>query len=104
LILALVVGITSSIFGLGISNVYVASTLIIAGVIVGFLNVTARETKDFLLASVSLVIVLMFGGSVLGTVLLIGAYLQITMAAMLIFIVPATIIVALKAIYVAAND
>jgi hypothetical protein len=98
-IVALIIGVFSA------SNTPVATTLLIVlGLIVGFLNVTGRETTPFLLASVSLVIVSYMGGPVLSDVARIGPTLQNVLGAITTFVIPATIIVALKAIYALAHD
>jgi len=99
-VIALVVGIFSN----GQANSIMTSVLIVLGLIVGFLNVTGRETTPFLLASVSLVIVSSMGGAKLGMVPTIGATLEGTLAALMTFVIPATIIVALKAIWALAHD
>jgi len=75
--------------------------LMVLGLIVGFLNVTGGETNNFLLAAVSLVIVANFGGVALAAV---SAPLGKMFNALIIFTVPAVIIVAFKAIYALAND
>jgi uncharacterized membrane protein len=80
-------------------NSTMASALIVLGIIVGFLNVTTRETNSFLLASVSLIIVSALGGAVLSSVAVIGGYLEGVLLAILTFVVPSSIIVALKSIY-----
>jgi hypothetical protein len=82
-------------------NPIVTSLLIVLGLIVGFLNVTGRETTPFLLATVSLVIVADFGGKTLSEVSIVLARIFKTIV---VFVVPATIIVALKAIYALASD
>jgi hypothetical protein len=79
------------------------SVLILLGIIVGILNVTAKETTEFLLASVSLVIVTALSGEVIGKIVTVGATLSSIYSAILVFVVPATIIVALKAIYALAK-
>ncbi|MBI2574745.1 hypothetical protein HYV82_02575 [Candidatus Woesearchaeota archaeon] len=79
------------------------SLLIVLGLVVGFLNVTGKETTPFLLATVSLVIVSM-GGDVLGKVATVGPYISGVLGSIMTFVVPATIIVALKAIYALASD
>lgn len=99
-IIALIVGIFS---GNEVSPV-VTSVLIVLGLIVGFLNVTGRETTPYLLAAISLVIVASFGSNTLGGVQMVGKYLQNTLQALMTFVIPATIIVALKAIYALAHD
>lgn len=98
-IIALIVGIFTK-----AGNPVTTSVLIVLGLIVGFLNVTGRETTPFLLAAVSLVIVANFGSNTLGGVAGIGSFLQGTLSALMTFVIPATIIVALKAIYALAHD
>jgi hypothetical protein len=98
-VFALLIGIFSS------GNTPVATTvLIVLGLIVGLLNVTGRETTPFLLASVSLVIVSSMGGAVFSGMVPIGGVLQSVLNAIITFVMPATIIVALKAIYALAHD
>ena len=98
-VVALLIGIFSS------GNTPVATTvLIVLGLIVGLLNVTGRETTPFLLATVSLVIVSTFGGQVLYDVATVGPYLQGILVAITTFVIPATIIVSLKAIWALAHD
>jgi hypothetical protein len=84
----------------------VTSILVVLGLIVGFLNVTGRETTPFLLAAVSLVIVTSpnLGGASFGGVDHVGPYLQGVLSSITTFVIPATIIVALKAIYALAHD
>jgi len=98
-VVALVVGI----FG-GKGDLSVATTvLIILGLIVGLLNVTGKETTPFLLASVSLVIVSSMGGNVFPAYGFFSV-LKATLNSVITFVMPATIIVALKAIYALAHD
>ena len=75
------------------------SLLIFLGLAVGLLNITREETQLFLIAGVSLVIVSALGGSLLGQVALIGQFLERILISILSFVVPAIIVVALKAIY-----
>ena len=69
--------------------------LVVLGLIIGFLNVTSAESTDFLLAAVALVIVSAFGRDVMSSIALLSNVLE----AIMTLVVPATIIVALKAIY-----
>ncbi len=78
--------------------------LIILGLIVGLLNVTAKETMPFLLATVSLVIVSNFGGNVLSNIAIIGGILQGILNAIIILVIPATIVVVIKTIYALARE
>jgi hypothetical protein len=82
-------------------NTIMTAVLIILGLIVGFLNVTGKETTPFLLATVALVIVTYFGGNVLAPV---SDTLQQILNAIIVFVIPSTIVVALKAIYALASD
>ncbi len=74
--------------------------LVILGLIVGLLNITGKESSNFLLAAVSLVIVTVLGGNVMSSVPVLGRIL----GAITALVVPATIIVALKSIYSLAKD
>jgi len=85
-------------------SVLIVSILIVLGLIVGFLNVTGEETTPFLLATVSLVIVAAVGEQVLSQVEVIGPILQRVLVTFITFVIPATVIVACKAIYSLAAD
>lgn|SRR3989338_2059903 len=97
-VLAIIAGVA------GAQGAIMTSVLIVLGVIVGFLNVTAKETTPFLLATVSLVIVTSLGGDALGSVAIVGKYIGGVFGAIMTFVIPATIIVALKAIYALASE
>ncbi len=83
---------------------WTVSLLIILGLLVGVLNITASEVNSFLLTTVALVIVAGFGGNVFADVALVGVYLQRILNAIIVFVVPAAIIVALRSIYTLASD
>jgi len=94
-----VVAVVAGLLSPGGVSTTLTSALIVLGIIVGFLNVTTKETNAFLLATVSLVIVTSLGGAVLGQVRIVGAYLEGIFLGVLTFIIPAAIIVAIKSIY-----
>ncbi|MGV8172013.1 MAG: hypothetical protein ACP5OA_04945 [Candidatus Woesearchaeota archaeon] len=98
-IIALVIGAVSA-----ESTPVATSVLVLLGLIVGFLNVTGRETTPFLLAAVSLVIVSASGGQIFPDNVGIFKVLQSILKSIITFVMPATIIVALKAIYALAHD
>ena len=106
MIIAVALGVFSTLPGM----TWLLTILIVMGLIVGFLNVNEKETNAYLLAAVSLVVVTSFGGGVIGTIgdgtslVWLGNALQGVLNAMTVFIVPATIVVALKAIYALAKD
>ncbi len=104
-IAALIVGILASYIP-GTAITWLTSLVILAGLIVGFMNVSTKEIKDFLLVSTVLVIVAALGGGAgtLAAVEVIGPYLSGIFTQLLAFVVPATIIVALKEILVLAKQ
>ena len=74
--------------------------LVVLGLLVGFLNVNSAESTDYLLAAVALVIVAAFGRDVMSGIPLLSNVLEAIMA----LVVPATVIVSLKAIYSFARN
>ncbi|MFH1801302.1 MAG: hypothetical protein ABH804_00495 [archaeon] len=105
-ILAIIIGIsTSSFLSIDIVKKYssqIYAVLIILGIVVGFMNVTGRDSQTFLLSGTVLVIVSRFGmesvrGSLIG--IGVGDVVSSTFAALLALFVPATIIVALKTVF-----
>ncbi len=79
----------------------VSIALVILGAVIGLLNVGGEELKDFLLAGTALVVVSALGGgqAYLGLIPYVGDVVN----ALVILFVPATIIVALKAVFVMAR-
>ena len=102
-IIGLVLAILAGIVPLGAAQTAVLSIIVILGLIVGLINITAKETLMFLVASVVLVIVAGFGSAALANVAYIGSYLSAILGTLLTLIVPAAIIVCLKEIYVFAK-
>lgn len=73
------------------------TTMIILGIIVGFLNITAIETGPFLVAVIALML------AVVNLNLNAGGAVGIILGNILLFLSPAAVIVSLKAIYVLAR-
>jgi hypothetical protein len=71
------------------------------GIIIGLLNVTAKETKDFLMAGAILVIVSALSKS--SGIEIALPYVSTILNALVILFAPATIVVALKSVFVAAR-
>ncbi|MBU0471366.1 MAG: hypothetical protein KKF89_03990 [Nanoarchaeota archaeon] len=78
----------------------VAWLLVVFGLVVGFLNVTDKETQSFLLAGTVLVLVSALGAEAMVIIPLIGNILN----AILLLFIPATIIVALKSVFQLARE
>ena len=96
-IIAIVLGIVS----LGTATPILASLLVVLGLIVGFLNLTCKETREFLIVAGVLIIATSMGGAsaTLGGVQYIGQYLSGIFTQVLAFVIPATVVVALKNIW-----
>ena len=86
-VLAVIVGIFPI-----MSTTAAMTTLVIVGLIVGFLNVGDRETTQFLFSGLVLVLVSGTGQAMLASVPMVGDILR----ALLAVFVPATVIVAVK--------
>ena len=101
-VLAIILGLP---IALGAAAIWLSSLLVLLGLIVGFLNVAGKDTKEFLIIATILVLVSYAGsaGAILGSVQVIGMYLQGIFNSIMAFVVPATIIVGLKAVYVLAK-
>ncbi len=72
--------------------------LVILGLIVGFLNVTERETTEFLVATIALMLV----GSA-GAIPVLGLMILSILGNIVAFVAPAALVVALKAIWALAE-
>ena len=79
---------------------YLAIILIVAGLIVGLLNITAGEVHEFLTASIALLLV---GAAGLGAVALVGVTVESILQNLVVFVAPAALVVALKSIWTLAK-
>jgi len=79
---------------------YLAWILIVAGLIVGLLNITAGEVHEFLTASIALLLV---GAAGLGAVTLVGAVAETILKNLVVFVGPAALVVALKSVWTLAK-
>ena len=80
---------------------WVVWALIILGLIVGFLNITAKETTEFLVATIALMLVGSAGLEVIPTA---GMIIKTILLNILAIVVPAAMVVSLKAIYALAEE
>ncbi len=77
------------------------TTLVILGFLVGLFNLTAKETVPFLVASIAL----MLAGIVnLGLIPGLGLYLRSILSNIVVFVVPAAILLGMKTIWKLASD
>jgi len=98
IIIAVVLGL--SLPALAEATPWLVSLLVVLGLIVGFMNVAGKETKEFLVVGIVLVLLSYVGaGATLGGIMYIGSYLQGIFQGILAFIIPAIVIVALKELW-----
>ena len=106
-IVGLIIAVLTGILGetIGLSGGRVIGILLVAGLIVGFLNVTEKETHQFLVAALTLVLI---GAtdvpSLMGVLPVIGSYLANILTNITLFVAPAALVVALKQAYALAAD
>jgi hypothetical protein len=74
----------------------ISAVLVILGLVVGFLNIGAKEVTDFLIAAIALGLL---QAAHLGEIPMIGGYLAAMVVSIAAFVAPAALVVALKAIY-----
>ncbi len=74
------------------------SLLILAGIVVGFFNITPNEAKDYVLYVTALVIVTSLSKNVLGAVQVVGPLLESVLSSILAFVLPSVIIVAIRSV------
>lgn len=104
-VLAILIGVSTTVIPIPALTAYSAqiyAILSILGLVVGFINVTGKDSQTFLLAGAVLVIVSRFGmDSVTGSLIGIGVGDTVSsiFAALLVLFVPATIVVALKTVF-----
>ncbi len=101
IILALAVGIFSA--KIGELSGTITGVLVILGLMVGFINVSPKDQNTFLVTAVSLVIVSFAGAEGISGIeflnIGIGNIVSSTLGALLVMLVPATIVVAIKSLF-----
>lgn len=104
-VLAIIIGLATTLIpfpALAAYSTQIYAILVILGIVVGFMNVSGKESQTFLFAGAILVIVSKFGiESVTGTVIGIGVgdAAAAVFGALIALFAPATIIVALKTVF-----
>ena len=96
-IIGVVLAIVLRLFGTYIGYVNeITYLMIILGLIVGFFNIGHKDTVNFLIAAIALLAV---GAAGLETLPVIGLYIGGILTQIAVFVAPAAILVALKAVY-----
>lgn len=88
------------------ANMFLGSTLIVLGFIVGLFNLKTQETTPFLIACIALMMagIVNFGAILNFDAINIGAMLRNVMSNIVVFVVPAALIVSMKTIWKLASD
>jgi hypothetical protein len=93
-------------FGLAVIAAFVTQVswmywlLAVLGVVVGFLNITAEETKGFLIAAIALIL----SATSVQAIPLVGEIVTRIMANVVAFMSAAVLVVALKSLFESAKD
>jgi hypothetical protein len=77
---------------------YIALVLVILGLIIGFLNLNDKEMQPFLIAAIALMLMQLSAGG-LNLIPYIGIYLVSMVRNIVVFVMPAALVVGLKAVY-----
>lgn len=70
--------------------------LVLAGLVVGFLNIGDKEVNDFLIAAIAVILIKQAD---LAVIPIIGPFLKEMVYNVAVFVAPAALVVALKAVY-----
>ncbi len=101
IVVALLGGVLSALFGNW--NPFVLGLLMVIGLVVGFIGVTPNDVQKFLTAAVSLVIVSYAGSAGVRNIEFlewqIGNVVSSTLAGLLVLLVPATVVVAIRSLF-----
>ena len=101
-LLGALLAIIGGFFGGVLQSDALMTTLFVLGIVVGLLNITVKETTPFLVAVVGL----MLGAGVINPsgIPVVGLYIRAIFANIVVFVVPAAVIVSLRAIWVLAKE
>ncbi len=98
---AFIIGIVLAVIAAFVTQVaWIYWILAVLGLIVGFLNITAEESRGFLLAAIGLIL----SATAVQGIPLIGEVVTRVMANIVAFIAAAVLVVALKALFETARD
>lgn len=96
-VLAVIIGIFQA--GTGTEVNWIYAVLAILGIFIGLMNIGDKDVDKFLLAAIALVIASYMGQSALKVASSVGLIMGTILLALLVMIIPATIIVAIKAVF-----
>ena len=86
--------------GLGFEQIWVGWVLAVLGLIVGFLNISDKESQTFLLAAIALIV----AANAVGGIPYIGELVTRIIANFVLFLGGAVLVVAIKSLFAVARD
>ena len=86
--------------GLGFEQAWFGWVLAVLGLIVGFLNITDKESQTFLLAAIALIV----AANAVGAIPYIGEAVSRIIANLVLFVGGAVLIVAVKSLFAVARE
>ena len=86
--------------GLGFEQTWLGWVLAVLGLIVGFLNISDKESQTFLLAAIALIV----AANAVGAIPYIGEWATRIIANLVLFMGGAVLVVAVKSLFVVARD
>ncbi len=102
-LIGVVLAVGMGILSFGVLSPVILGVLVVLGLVVGFINVSSKDVNTFLMAAVSLVIVSFAGlQGIKGAEIIgigIGSLVSSTLGALLVLLVPATVVVAIKSLF-----
>lgn len=78
------------------------TVLVVLGLIVGFLNITENEVHGFLLSSIAFLLVA--SAANVAILPIFGSTVQVMLNSLVLFIAPATLVVAIRQVFLLARD
>ncbi len=97
IVLAILAGLVPQLQG----SYIVTWLLVVLGLIVGFLNVTDKETQPYLLSAIALMVVGSAGITVFGS---LGSIVQSVLGNIVAFVAPGALLVSLKTVWAISKD
>jgi hypothetical protein len=101
-LLALIMGLVAALSpgSLGAAQPWLLFLMLILGVVIGIVNITAREVQGFLVASIAVLVACASAGLVnTASIAILGTILQSVANHVVLLVGPAALIVALRAVY-----
>ena len=104
-IVSVVIAVLAGLAAPWVASQWVIVLLVVLGVIVGFLNVSEKETTPFLIASIALIVASTAAFATIDTVLSpLGTIIDSIVKNIAVFVAPAAIIISVKAIAALASS